>query len=172
MKPFLLGEFMIDFECASNILSYDPDSGIIYWKDCINKDKNGNAAGCVNGAGYVCITIFQKKYLAHRLAWLLHYGTWPSGVIDHLDHNKINNRISNLRDVSVQTNNQNKIASIPTKNRTSEYLGVYFDKKRNAYLAKIGINKKQIHLGYFDTPEEASVAYIDAKRKHHEGCTI
>jgi hypothetical protein len=86
-------------------------------------------------------------------------------LIDHIDMNMGNNRISNLREASKSGNGQNKIAC--QSNNKSGYLGVSFYKPINKFRATIFVNKKHIALGYFDTPEEASEAYITAKRKYH-----
>jgi hypothetical protein len=115
--------------------------------------------------------VLGKRYYAHRLAWLYEYGEFPEKIIDHIDGNRTNNSIHNLRDVSQALNSQNqKEARI---DNGTGYLGVTFDKRpRTAkYRARIGITgcAKRICLGYFETPELAHLAYLDAKRKLHPG---
>lgn len=118
--------------------------------------------------GYRLINLLSKKYLAHRVAWLCKYGRWPDGVIDHIDGNKGNNAIANLRDVSHRKNIENQRR--PSKRSATGYLGVFHCNGR--YRARINVNAKMIHLGMYDTPEAASAAYISAKRRLHEGCTL
>ena len=85
-------------------------------------------------------------------------------VIDHIDGNPLNNRLSNLRICSQNDNNKN--ASI-RKDNTSGYKGVYFDKISNKWKSSIQSNKKRIILGLFNTPEEAYAAYCEASKKYH-----
>src|SRR5512135_183213 len=103
---------MICLDEARKLISYDCDTGLITWKVSRGKAKSGDIAGYVNGEGYICIKIKGKMYLAHRLAWLMNYGEWPNGIIDHIDHNKQNNSLENLRDVSFSINGQNKTNAI------------------------------------------------------------
>lgn len=155
------------------ILSYNPDTGNFTWK--ISPTPNvaaGTSAGSVEPNGYIRIRIFGRGYGAHRLAFLHVNGAWPSYLVDHIDGNQANNAISNLRDATASVNQQNRrVAS--AANKSNGLLGVSrAHTKRTRWIAKIRVNKKAIHLGYFDTPEEAHAAYITAKRALHEGCTI
>jgi len=114
------------------------------------------------------ISILGKLYCAHRLAWLYVHGKWPDRHIDHINGKPDDNRISNLRDVSVSVNMQNRTRA--QSNNKSGLLGV--SKVQNGWTATIGKNKKRIHLGTFPSPELASSVYIKAKRYLHEGCAI
>jgi hypothetical protein len=97
----------------------------------------------------------RREVAVHRVIWALYYGSWPEQSVDHIDGDTENNRIANLRDVSVATNSRN------TKkygNNTSGYIGV----TRTAsgrWQARIGYNMGRICLGSFDTAEEAYAAY-------------
>ena len=107
----------------------------------------------------------MKAYLkAHRLAWFFVYGEWPQKQIDHINGNKSDNRISNLRLATASQNLSNKGI---TKSNTSGYKGVSFNRTKKKWMASIKVNKKSINLGYFLTPEEASEAYKAAAIKHH-----
>ena len=154
-------------------LEYNPETGKFHWKAVRSRRiKIGDIAGTVDSStGYHRIAFEGKKYKSHRLAWLFTYGKWPEGVIDHVDGNKLNNRIENLRDVDQSVNMQNQ-RKVQVSNKTSCHLGVSFYEARGKFIAQIQLGGKQKHLGYFLTQEEASAAYLAAKRELHEGCTI
>jgi hypothetical protein len=103
------------------------------------------------------------------LVWLWVNGSWPIGEIDHIDGDKLNNRIANLRDVDRATNTQNS-KKARRNNKSSGLLGSY--KSGNRWQAQIRINGVCMTLGSFGTPEEAHAAYLGAKRLFHPGCTI
>ena len=153
-------------------LGYDSETGELRWKSTLgSRALVGNLAGCVNKTHDCQYIQFQgKRYLAHRLAWLLTHGKWPDGVIDHLDGNPLNNRISNLRDVSNSVNGQNQRRT--RSNTTSGFLGVTFNKRDSKFKAQIMLDGKSKYLGLFPTAELAHAAYLAAKRQLHEGCTI
>lgn len=143
----------LTYEEVAEWLTYDPDTGSLKW---IAGRRVGHEAGTLN-RGYLQVNIRGSIYRAHRLAWLLHTGSWPTNVIDHIDRNPSNNRISNLRDVPQAINNQNVRA-----------LGATYHRQRKKWCAqiKIGGGRKK-HLGLFETQEEASAAYFAAKAKYH-----
>jgi hypothetical protein len=145
-------------------LRYDAETGKLFWK--LNKGRAGKAG---NEAGwfekrYCRVTINRKKYQAHRIAWLLTYGSWPVDQIDHINGNKKDNRLENLRDVSSRENARNRKIH---KNNTSGALGVSFNKRGQNYQAKIMVNKKSKHLGYFKNKEEAIAARAAANIKYN-----
>ena len=151
------------------MLSYEPSTGVITW--LVRPSRNvfaGSAAGHVGGNGYISITINKHRYKAHRLAWLLAYGAWPSGHIDHINGDKADNSITNLRDVTRRLNQQNQRRAMSTN-----LLGVLgVSRSRGRFSASIRVDGKQCRIGTYDTPEEASAAYVGAKRVFHEGCTL
>jgi len=157
-------------ERLKELLGYDPLTGIFIWKVSGYRLKIGRIAGGFHSTGYWGIMLDGKPYQAHRLAWLYIYGMWPIGVIDHRDHDKANNRIDNLRDVTKSINSQNTIHA--RKNNSLGMLGASFHKENGKYKAQIQIDGKKKHLGYFNTPIEAHAAYLGAKRELHPGCTI
>ncbi len=96
-------------ERVRELLHYDPETGIFTHKVSRGGVSAGDIAGCLDSLGYVRISLGRgASRFAHRLAWLLVYGKWPDGDIDHIDQAKANNRIANLRDVSRSANNQNR----------------------------------------------------------------
>ncbi|MCU0501532.1 MAG: HNH endonuclease [Anaerolineae bacterium] len=156
-----------DLRCA---LDYDPLTGIFRWKVAVSSAaKVGAIAGCKHHSGYWQIRFQKNSVFAHRLAWLHYYGHYPNDQIDHLNGDRLDNRIDNLRDVTPSINLQN--AKRPSKNKKSApYRGVY--KEGNSYRARISINGKSIHLGRFVTPEMAQEAYMAAKRRLHPTSTF
>ncbi len=137
-------------------LKYTPEDGKVWWvKHPRRLTANGKEAGNFRRDGYRKLKFYGKQYLAHRVAWLLHHGSWPVGDIDHIDGNPANNKLSNLRDVPHRINIQNRKAAT-SKNKTG-FLGVV--KRRNKFAAHIHRNGKQIYLGLFLTAELAHQAY-------------
>lgn len=157
------------------VLSYSQETGEFHWRARPNSRSPrpiaGDLAGHLNEHGYTVIRIDGALYKAHRLAWLHVTGSWPRGVIDHVNGNHSDNRICNLRDVSDLVNNQN-IRS-PQRNNRVGLLGVSLkpDMKR-PWAAQIQDGGKVRRLGFFDSPEAAHQAYLEAKRRLHEGCTL
>ncbi len=153
-------------EELKEILHYNTETGNFTWLvDRANGSvKGGDIAGNLRKDGYISIGIYGKSYLSHRLAWLYMTGGWPKFEIDHIDGINIPNfnKFSNLRDTD--KNNWNRGEN---KNNTTGYIGVCFDKDYNKYKASISVNNKDINLGRFNTPEEASEAYLEAKLKYH-----
>ena len=143
-------------------LHYNKDSGVFTRvKDGIGKgNKKGNIAGTVNDAGYIIISIFNKRYRAHRLAWLYVYGEMPSKHIDHINHIRDDNRICNLRDVSHKNNHKNRKLSIRNANGR---IGVFWDNDRKRWLASIRVDGKPIFLGRFAEYSDAVNARKNAE---------
>ena len=157
-------------ERLRELLSYDPATGQFIRKATSRTDQIGSVAYTAHTSGYSRFSVGHKKYYAHRLAWMYVYGVWPGGDVDHINHDKTDNRISNLRDVSRSVNNQNQIRG--QRGGSSNVLGVSWDKRLKKWAASIGVFKKNIHLGMFDAKEDAHAAYVIAKRELHIGCTI
>jgi hypothetical protein len=132
----------------------------LIWKTCSSsKPLNGTVAGCLDKfTGYVIVTVNERKYKSHRILWLLMTGKWPENQIDHINGIRNDNRFCNLREA---THSQNS-ANTPRRTSVSGYKGV--SKNRKKWRAQIRISQKNIHLGLYDTPEEAHAAYV-AKAK-------
>ena len=77
--------------------------------------------------GYKVGSVFSKRLLAHRVAWAIYYGVWPEDCIDHINGDRSDNRISNLRDANKSTNGMNRG---PQRNNSSGMKGIYFDQSR------------------------------------------
>lgn len=147
-------------------LSLLPD-GRLMWIDPPGKAKVGDIAGSPHN-GYIQVGLFGRRYYAHRLAWFLHYGRWPQGELDHVNGNRADNRIENLREVTRDENAQNRRKA--QGNNKLGVLGVYRHSER--FRAQIMAAGGRIHLGLFDTVEEAHAAYVAAKRRFHAGNTL
>jgi hypothetical protein len=160
---------MITQSRLHELLSYDPETGVFAWKKRTGRCSAGAIAGCQDDRGYVVLSIDGKRYYAHRLAWLYSTGQFPSKSIDHINGEKFDNRIKNLRDVNTQTNLQNLKKAMVT-NKSTGILGVR--KLRGKFLAQITIEGKETHLGTFNSAEDAYAVYLQAKRRFHNGCTI
>lgn len=134
------------------LLEYDPDTGIFTWRvDRKRLAKAGSIAGSINGSGYRQISVDGKLYLAHRLAWFYCFQEWPENNIDHINGIRSDNRLYNLQDVPQNKN----IQKANKKLSSSGFRNVR--KISNKYQAHIKVNGKTIHLGMFDSGEEASV---------------
>jgi hypothetical protein len=156
-------------ERVRTLLTYDHTTGVFANLVARGKVKAGDDAGTTMQIGYRCIGIDGRPYYAHRLAWLLVYGEWPKAEIDHIDGNKANNAIVNLRDASKSLNMQNR--RTPRADNKSGFLGVSVCKQTGGWRATIRAGGKFIHLGRFDSPQAAADAYSEAKRTHHASVT-
>lgn len=158
------------------ILSYDPETGIFIWlkktSRRANRIKIGSEAGCLcKTHGYVGIGVGAGRSIpAHQLAWLYMTGEMPTMDIDHIDGNRANNRWANLRHVSRSINMQN--VKRARADSAHGLIGVELHRQSGLYHSRIKVSGRRKHLGYFKTPEEAHQAYLAAKRRLHEGCTI
>lgn len=124
--------------------------------------KTGNIVGSSDAKGYLTVQLGVRHYSLHRLAWLYVYGKFPEGVVDHLDHNRQNNAIANLRETSQLDNCKNQKLS---SNNSSGFVGVRWNKARNKWTAAIKVDRKNIHLGCFDSYEDAVKSRMAANVK-------
>lgn len=155
---------MVTQEFLKSVLNYDKDTGIFTW--AVNKSKRcniGDVAGHKDN-GYIRIEINNKAYRAHRLAWLYVYGEMPKLHIDHINSNRSDNRVSNLREATYQENSKNY--STP-KTNTSGVKNVSWYKKLNKWVVSLGVNGKKKTIGYFDDIEFAELVAIEARNKYH-----
>lgn len=144
------------------VIEYDPATGTFKWLGRRGCAAAGKEAGCLSPVGYIVVRVNGKLYTAHRLAWLYVNGEWPSGHIDHINRNKIDNRISNLRLCNDAENGQNARLSSANK---SGVRGVHLT-KRGLWQAQIMVNRKNIYLGRYENLEDASRARKTAEEKY------
>jgi hypothetical protein len=147
-------------------LDYDPETGV-FRRKVRSSARNANV-GSVAGStasinGYVYISLDSRMRLAHRLAWLHFYGEEPPYCLDHINGDRSDNRIANLRSATWTQNARN---SAKPRTNTSGFKGVCWCKKSHRWLAHIRINKRSKYLGSFETPEAAHAAYAKASEKY------
>ena len=147
---------MITQEEAHNLFEYDPVTGSLRYR------SNGKIAGSSQN-GYRRVKIKGKKYLVHRIIWLMVYGEWPSNHLDHRDCNRSNNRLENLRLANPHLNKANEPVRI---DNLLQRKGVTFHRQTRKYQARIFVNGKSISLGLHHTIDDAAAAYAEAARKH------
>jgi hypothetical protein len=145
------------------VLSYCKETGQFHWLKRLSKNvAPGRTAGSLC-QGYVRIKVDGQLFAAHRLAWLFAYGEWPDREVDHIDRDRSNNRLANLRQASSSLNKAN--TSLRRTN-TSGFKGVKFHSQRRRWNARITVNGRQISLGMHDSREEAHQAYVAAAHEH------
>ena len=165
-------------------LHYDPKTGFLFWKNrplshfsgyggsgcrvrtqsSINRRCAGKRAmACMDKKGYPHGRINGKTFRAHRVIWALVHGEWPSLQIDHINGDKADNRIDNLRCVESYINQQNmKMSSLNKSGCT----GVRFVKSSKKWKSEISYRGKSIHIGTFDNFRDAVFARKKAEKKY------
>lgn len=153
---------MSDVERIRSLLDYDPDTGVFRWREAVGGRMAGQSAGTLHSKGYRRIKLDGRHHFAHRLAWLYVTGEWPDRAIDHMNGDKTDNRIANLRLATASENNMNMGVRRFSKTGLK---GV--SPQRKKYMAQISANGKRHYLGLFQTPEEAHQAYLQRARELH-----
>ena len=147
---------MLSQKRLKEILRYDENTGEFYWKEPPStRILAGTKAGTIKD-GYIRISVARKLWYAHRLVFLYLFGKLPTGVVDHIDHNRLNNRPNNLRDVDQVINQRNR-KGIQTNN-TSGIQGVSYDIQRGKWAAYSHVKNKKIFLGYHKKKEDACLS--------------
>lgn len=166
-------------EVLRQLLRYEPETGQFFWKErgpewfsaeIYQKAFNTRYAGAeaLTGRdkfGYLSGSVQNCSVKAHRVAWAHFYGVWPACEVDHINGDKSDNRIDNLRDVTRSVNGRN--LSVPVRTNGMPQ-GVWIDKRKlhRPFRAKIEVSGKQIHLGGYATPNEAHAAYLAAAKRY------
>lgn len=147
------------------LFNYDPESGHFQWIVSRRGRNLNRPAGTVDAAdGYCRIRIGGRPYAAHRLAWLYVHGEWPSSVIDHIDGDRSNNRLANLRPATLQQNQFNRRVK---RTSSTGSKGVSLDRRSGRFQVAIKIGGVKRWVGYFDTVEEGSAAYNEIAETIH-----
>jgi len=178
---FVFYQCGMDYKTANRLIRYDPDTGQMFWRDRAESDfpvkksaprvaaswnarYSGKEITTKSSFGHIMVHVnigVRKRYCGHRIAWLLHYGQWPTNVIDHINGNPSDNRIANLRDCTLSQNARNQKLS---SRNTSGKIGVTFNKRAQKWRAWIKVDKKTISLGYHYTKAEAIAARCAAEK--------
>lgn len=159
------------------LLKYDPETGKLFWKErpvemCPSEAEakrwntvfaGKEALASLNQEGYLKGAILGRHYVAHRVVWMLNYKEWPNQIIDHINGVKTDNRIENLRDVSVAENHKNQRART---NNTSGFRGVYWNKASGKWQAYIREQNRSVHLGMFNDFNAAVAARVAAELRN------
>lgn len=160
----------ITFERLRELVDYDPITGVFTRRTTRGRWKAGSIAGCAQLGDYTKLHLDYVFYGAHRLAVLWMTGTSPSVLVDHKNGIRSDNRWTNLRCATHQTNLENRHG--PQSNNTSGALGVRRNRNGKRFIALLCVDGQSRHLGTFDTTSAAHAAYVAAKRVHHKGCTL
>lgn len=160
----------IDPAILNELLSYDRESGALEWKirpleyfASVRDWRAWNTMYALHPAfvykmrnGYLAGRVFDQNFLAHRVAWAIVHGAWPSGIIDHINRDRADNRIANLREATYSQNGRNRKSG---RNSTSQYLGVLWGTKARKWRAVIQVDGKHREIGHFSCEQEAARAY-------------
>jgi hypothetical protein len=155
----------MNIQKLQEFIHYDPVTGVLIWKKVLsNRTKSGALCGAnIDSKGYGRVCFDGKQYRAHRVVWALFYGQMPDQQIDHINGNRLDNRIENLRLASNAENSRNCKLS---KNNTSGVTGVSYHAKAKKWFAQIMLNRKNNNLGLFNTKEEAIAARKKAEMQY------
>jgi hypothetical protein len=157
---------IINVEQLRDVLHFDLQAGRVYWKSPskFHPDLIGAEAGCeqstLRGKSYWVIKIHGKKLKRSRMIFLIAHGRYPHPCVDHINGNSLDDRLLNLREATITENAWNHRFRA---RRIELPMGVRA-LASGRYQARISLNKKQIHLGSFETPDQARSVYL-AKRK-------
>lgn len=152
---------MITQKELKHILKYNKDTGIFLWLNCKNRSVN-SVAGAIDNKGYRRIGLKKSYKRAHILAWFYVYGSWPKNQLDHINRNRDDNRISNLREVTSQQNSRNRTPSI----NKFGVIGLSWCKKSKKFYSRITVDRKTKHLGYYISMFDAICARKSAENKY------
>lgn len=144
-------------ERLREVLDYEPETGVFRWR--VNKRANasaGSVAGTAHNSGYWRIRIDRRGYLAQQLAWMHFYGRWPDKQLDHIDTNKHNNRIANLREATPTQNLGNRPMR---RDNVSGVKGVTWHPRDQRWRAQITINGRVKYISQHRRIEDAAEAY-------------
>lgn len=142
---------------------FDYLDGSLIWKKSQRGLLAGTKAGVIMKRGYVIVGVNSKRFYAHRLIWIWHFGEIKTEMVDHINGIRHDNRIKNLREATRSQNFQNKRISSLNK---SGIKGISFSKDKNLWEAKVQLNKKVVFCKCFESKEEAAIAYEIESKKH------
>jgi hypothetical protein len=160
----------VSAEYVRQILDYNPDKGVLVWRCRPDRDKKWNSrcagkeAGEFSPSKYRRLTIDGKTFSYHHIVWLHQTGEWPIRELDHIDRDKMNNRIENLR---LATRSEQMRNTVVRKDNKTGLKGVCWDKKSQRWFVSINVEKETKYRGYFNCPELAHLVYSELAGKYH-----
>lgn len=153
---------MLNADQVCAVVRYDRETGAFHYLHSRGRVKAGARADRMNDRGYLVVSIDGLEYRAHRLAWLLEHGAWPVDLVDHVNGNRSDNRIVNLRSADQSQNQMNRTV---TRVNVVGLKGVTLF--RGKFRATIKRDGKQKYLGLFSSAEQAHAAYVAAAQSLH-----
>ena len=155
----------MDIQAMSEFIDYNSETGTMIWKKVLsNRTKAGALCGAnVDSKGYARVCFAGKQYRAHRVAWALFYGVDPDRQIDHINGDRQDNRIENLR---LATNTQNSRNTKLSRNNTSGVTGVTFSTAAQKWIAQITVSRKNVYIGVFPDKVDAIKARKQAESQY------
>lgn len=158
-------------EIINQQFTYDSITGDLVRKFSKGAARAGSPCRAVHKRGYYISSVNNIPILVHRMIWIMHFGNIPPDKnIDHINGDKQDNRLENLRLTTIQENNQN--IRKPPRHNSSGLLGASWSSRECKWVCVISENNKSVRVGAYKTKEEAHQAYLEYKRKIHSGCTI
>jgi hypothetical protein len=154
---------MLTQDLLRALFEYQPDGRLLRKVTTNPRAKAHTYSGCINGAGYLRTRVSGTLYQNHRLIWFMFHGTWPE-MVDHINGNRTDNRIENLRPCNQSQNMQNMASRVDSKTGVK---GVGWREDKQKYRARIVVNGKERCLGHFVTLDEARSAVQAARTKYH-----
>jgi hypothetical protein len=169
-----------DRETLTRLLRYEPETGLLFWRErpvemfiggkypakrrasSWNSRCAGKQIYCINKAGYIVIRLSSEIHLIHRVIWKFIYDIEPI-IIDHIDGNRTNNRLNNLRSIDIIESNHN--LGLQERN-TSDYTGIHWDEHRKKWKVEIGYKNKNIYIGRFTNKQDAIAARKQAETEY------
>ena len=155
---------MLTQERIHHLFTYDKEKGVLVRNCTTGRALAGTSSFAKDRDGYHIVGIDGKLYRTHRVIWFYIYGKFPDGYLDHINRNRTDNKIENLRQVSKAQNRENIDVAVNSK---SGVKGVWLHKQTKKWCASIGYKGKNIHLGSFKSIEEAYAAYKTAASIYH-----
>lgn len=140
-----------------NLFVCDYERGLLFNRVVRTWSPAGRQVGSRRTDGYLTVSVKRRAFAVHRIIWAMYYGRWPKGILDHIDGNRTNNAIWNLREATHSLNQAN--AKVP-EGRSSRYRGVSWNKRLSKWQAGIKKDGKSYHLGLHETEEAAHKAYL------------
>jgi hypothetical protein len=150
-------------ERLRHLFSYDPQTGIVSRNHGRGGELAGARVGTKNSHGHLICRVDYRTCYVHRIAWALYHGEEPPELIDHINGDGVDNRIANLR---AATNSENRVNARPNTGSHSGLRGAHWSKSEGRWRSSIRVNGRYVHLGWFETKEDAAEAYAIAAERY------